>query len=538
MLITDILARNVARRGTYPFVRHADCEVTYGTFERLSNQVANAFLTLGVEVGDRITVALGNSLEYLVAAFGAMKAGAVLHPLEPTLAAGQLGHILADADPALIVTTGAYLERLRGAITGLNLRASTVTFDEAASAAAAIAAGPPRRTPSSDTVPPGKNEPKKPAGDVVSLDELITGSPTSRPRVPVAADRPALLLYTAGTTRTPRGALFTHTSTGLGGLRLVEALGITCDDSLLTVAPLSSGLGWLAIETALHAATTIAFPGTLQPSRFWPLAHATGATVLFADRTALAQLLLRKPSPRERQSALRLVMGPGIGGLRDEILERFGVDRVADCFWSTESGVIAVEPTEEASRPGSAGPPLPDVQVRILDGDGQIRPAGQIGEIAVRSPRCLASYFQDADETAVAFRDGWFLTGDLGWLDESGWLYFVDRTVDVVHRGAELVSSLRVEQALAAHPRVAEVAVVGIADAQAGREIKAVVVPKGAVSEDELRAFAAERLTDSHVPRIWEFRSALPRTPTHAVEKYKLRDEESPPPRPTPKRMA
>jgi crotonobetaine/carnitine-CoA ligase len=528
MLITDILARNVARRGTHPFVRHPNGEVTFGTFERLSNQAANALLALGVKAGDRVTVAVGNSLEYLVAAFGALKAGAILHPLDPTLTAGQLGHILADADPALVVTKSAYLKTLRAASAGLGARASTVTFDEAAGAAAAIAAGPPRRSPPADAVPPGGGEPKKPADEGHSFDQLLTRSSTSRPRVRLGADCPSLLLYTAGTTRAPRGALFTHTSAGLAGLRLVEALGITCDDSLLTVAPLSSGLGWLAVETALHAATTLAFPVSFQPSRFWPVVHETGATVLSASRMELAQVLLRRPSPREQQSSLRLVVGPGIAGLRDELLERLGVDRVVDCFWSTESGVIAMEPGEEPSRPGSVGLPLPDVQVRAVDDAGQALPAGGIGEIAVRSPRCLTAYFHEVDEAAGAFRDGWFLTGDLGWLDEDGWLYFVDRKADVVRRGTELVSSVRVEQALAAHPRVAEVAVVGIADAQAGEEIKAVVVPKGAVSEDELRTFAAERLSDSHVPRIWEFRSRLPRTPTHAVEKYKLRGEDRP----------
>jgi crotonobetaine/carnitine-CoA ligase len=532
MLITDILARNVARRGMHAFVRHPDGEVTYGTFERLSNQAANALLALGVKAGDRVTVAVGNSLEYLVAAFGVLKAGAILHPLEPTLAPGRLGHILAGADPALIVTKSAYLETLRAASTGLGPRASTVTFDEAASAAASIAAGPPRRSPAPESVPPGGGEPNRAADEGLSLDKLLTGSPTSRPRARLAADHPSLLLYTAGTTRSPRGALFTHSSTGLAGLRLVEALGITCDDSLLAVEPLSSGLGWLAVETALHAATTLAFPVSFQPSRFWPVVHETGATVLSASRMALAQLLLRRPSPREQQSSLRLIMGPGIAGLRDELRERFGVDRVADCFWSTETGVIAMERNGEPSRPGSAGPPLPDVEVSIVDDAGRARPAREIGEIAVRSPHCLAAYFHDADETAGAFRDGWYLTGDLGWLDEDGSLYFVDRKADVVRRGAELVSSVRVEQALAAHPRVAEVAVVGIADAQAGQEIKAVVVPRGAVSEDELRTFAAQRLIESHVPRIWEFRSRLPRTPTHAVEKYKLRDEDRSPTEP------
>ena len=140
----------------------------------------------------------------------------------------------------------------------------------------------------------------------------------------------------------------------------------------------------------------------------------------------------------------------------------------------------------------------------------------------------MAAYFRDPDETARAVRDSWFLTGDVGWLDEDGWLYFVDRKRDVIRRGGENVSSALVEKVLREHPGVVEAAVVGVPDPVLGQEIKAFVVASGPVTANELRDFAAERLAPFQVPRLWEFRSSLPKTATQRVEKYKLRQTGGP----------
>src|SRR5712691_1906287 len=126
----------------------------------------------------------------------------------------------------------------------------------------------------------------------------------------------------------------------------------------------------------------------------------------------------------------------------------------------------------------------------------------------------MLGYFRDAEQTAAAFHGDWFLTGDLGYVDEDGWLYFVDRKHDVIRRGGENVSSLLVEKTLREHPCVAEVAVIGVPEPVLGQEIKAYVGASGPVTEDELRAFAAERLAKFQVPRVWEFRESLPKTPT------------------------
>jgi len=471
------LERAAAERGAHPFILHADRRVTYAEFDGLANRAANALGGLGVAKGDRVTLAMGSSVEYLVAAFGILRAGGVLNPVNPALGARELGYVLGHAEPKVVITDAARLEAA-GTVLGANAFAALVA--RSAAAPPAVALGP---------------------GDASTL------------------------LYTSGTTGTPKGVLFSHGSTGMGGRHFIEALGLTPDDTILAVTPLFHGNAWGAVQTALHAGGTVAFPRAFHASEFWPLVHATGATVLYTLGTILAMLLTRESSALERTSRLRIVLGLGAAPVRDEVIRRFGVRHVAECFGSTDAGVVTITPLGAAWRPGSCGPPVPGVELRILDADGRTLGPRETGEIAVRSPACLTAYFRDPEQTAAAFRDGWFLTGDLGFVDEDGWLYFVDRKRDVIRRGGENVSSVLIEKTLREHPRVAEVAVIGVPDPVLGQEIKAVVVANGPVTGAELGAFAAARLAKFQVPRLWEFRASLPKTATQRVEKYKLRDE-------------
>jgi len=479
MAILDVLAERAARHDAHVFLRHDGAALTYGAFDRASNRAARALRAQGVQQGDRVTLALGNSLAYVTAAFAVLKSGAILNPVNPALGAAELGYVLAHAAPRLVVTDEASDAALRA------LGQSTVR--------------------------------------AASLGDGESDAPVD---VAIGPDDHSTLLYTSGTTGRPKGVLFTHGRTGTSGPHFIDALGLSGDDTILAVTPLFHGNAWGAVVTALYAGGTAAFPKTFSASQFWPLVHEAGATVLYTLGTVLAMLLAREPSEQERTNPLRIILGLGSAPIRDRVIERFGVQDVLECFGSTDAGVVTITPRGVPQRAGSCGPAVPGARIKVVGDDGRTLAAREVGEIAVESPARMAGYYKDDAATRAALRDGWFMSGDLGYLDEDGWLYFVDRKRDVIRRGGENVSSALVEKTLREHPRVAEVAVIGIPDPVLGQEIKAFVVASGPVTEDELRTFAAERLAKFQVPRLWEFRDSLPKTPTQRVEKYKLRDDQ------------
>jgi acyl-CoA synthetase (AMP-forming)/AMP-acid ligase II len=489
VLFLEHLERNRRERAEHPAILHEGRSVTFADLDRSVNRMANALLSLGVAKGDRVTLVLGNSVEWVVAAFGALKAGAILNPVNPELGRDELAFILGHADPRVVVTSaGARTDALP-----LPAAATLAAFGGAAG-----------------TVP---------------LDDVLAASSDDPPPVRVSEGDGSTLLYTSGTTGSPKGVLFTHGRTGGSGSVFVAGMGIGPDDVVLTVGPLFHGNAWAAVTVAQSAGCTVAFPRSFSASDFWPLAERTGATALFTLGTILAILLAQEPCPAERSARIRTVLGLGSAPLRERLAERFGFTHVLECFGSTDAGVVTLEPLGATGRAGSAGPAIAGVTIHILDDEGRELPTGEIGEIAVDSPHRMAGYFRDPERTREALHGSWFLTGDLGWLDDDGWLYFVDRKRDVIRRGGENVSSVQVEKVLREHPAVADVAVVGVRDPVLGQEIKAFVVPRRPVATDELEAFARARLAKFQVPRLWELRDALPRTPTQRVEKYKLRGE-------------
>jgi len=493
VLILDVLARNVAQRSDHPFILHEGRTLTYAAFDKLVNQAAHALIDLGVTKGDRITLGMSNSIEYVVAQFAILRAGGVINPINPTLGAGELQFILNHGEPRVVITSAEHVANFLPSRLQLPAMTTLATYGH--------------------------------VDEVADLEALSAVSPDTPPAVEIHADDPSTLLYTSGTTGQPKGVLFCHHSTGAAGAHFLHTLGITADDVVLAVTPLFHGNAWGAVVTALQAGGTVAFPKAFQKSEFWPLVHRTQSTVVYTLGTILAILLTQEPSALEQNNPLRVIVGLGSATIRDRILSRFGVEHVAECFGSTDAGVVTIEPLGQAPRPGSCGPPVPGVTIRVVDDEGKALPNGQAGEILIHSPHRMTEYYRSPEDTAAALKDGWFHTGDLGYLDSDGWLYFVDRKRDVIRRGGENMSSVLIEKILREHPRVVDCAVIGVPDPVLGQEVKAFIVANGPVSPEELREFAAQRLAKFQVPRLWEMRDSLPKTATQRVEKYKLRQE-------------
>ncbi len=487
----DYLRRAAAERPDHPYLIHEGRRVSFAELEGRTNRIAHALRDQGLERGDRVTLAIGSSIDYVAAAIGIMKSGAILHPINPQLGLSQLAYIVGHATPRLLLADAEMADAVR-----------PLCEPEGGPRLAAL----------------------EPLDGALDLGAAAAASSASAPPVEVKPGDPSTLMYTSGTTGNPKGVLQRNPVEPRPD-PFIELLGIDRDDVVLAVTPLFHGNAWGACSVALRAQASFAFPRSFRGSQFWDLAHETGATVLFTLGTILAMLLTREPCEQERTSRLRIILGLGSAPIRDQVIERFGVEDVAECFGSTDAGVVTMTPPGQRPRPGSAGPAIPGVEIRILDDDGQPLPAGEVGEIAVRAPGPRAEYYRDAAQTRAAYLGEWFLSGDLGRLDDDGWLYFVDRKKDFIRRGGENVSSVWVEKTLREHPRVSDAAVIGVPHPVLGQEILAYVVTEGEVGVDELRAFASERLASFEVPSAFELRDELPRTPTQRVEKYRLREE-------------
>src|SRR5262249_45706646 len=259
---------------------------------------------VGVEKGDRVTLAMGNSVEYLVAAFGVLRAGGGLNPGNPALGARELGYVLGHAGPRVVVP------------------------------------GAPGLAAARPCLPPAER------------DDRLGRCAATAPGVALAPDDPSTLLYTSGTTGNPKGVLFVHGSTGAAGRHFIDALGLGRDDVILAVTPLFHGNAWGAVQTAVYAGATVAFPRAFSASAFWPLVRETRASVPYPPGPSLAMPLARPPSDAERTSRLRVILGLGSAPIRDEVIRRFGVAHVAECFGSTDAGVVTITPVGAPWRAG------------------------------------------------------------------------------------------------------------------------------------------------------------------------------------------
>jgi crotonobetaine/carnitine-CoA ligase len=261
--------------------------------------------------------------------------------------------------------------------------------------------------------------------------------------------------------------------------------------------------------------------------RFWPDVREHRATILSFVGAMLVLLAKEEPRPDDDQNPLRLGFGVPIPAeLHARFEERFGM-RLVHCYGSTEATIVTWNDRAD-SKPGAVGRPLPDYDVRVLDDDDVEVPAGVRGQICVRPHEpcsMFSGYVADAEATVASWRNLWFHTGDRGWFDDDGDLWFSDRLGDVVRHMGELISSSEVEQALLSHPAIRLAAVYGVASELIEEEVMAAVVMQDGARLDaeSVRAWCAERLVPNAVPRFVEFLGELPMTPTGKVEKFKLR---------------
>jgi crotonobetaine/carnitine-CoA ligase len=365
-----------------------------------------------------------------------------------------------------------------------------------------------------------------PETPAIGLDDIPTIG-----AIPLIADNAlsdtAQLLFTSGSTGPSKACRIPHGYVLGQPAIFCRALGIRATDTLFAPFPLFHVDGAIfTVAAAIHAGATAALAPRFSASRFWDECRRHGATVIDYMGATLAILYRRPPSPGDRDHQVRLAWGVPAPPFADEFERRFGLELV-EVYGLSDAGIVLANTPGEPRRAGSCGKAIPPFDVRIHDEQGVELPDGEIGEIVIRSPDpnlVTTGYEGDPAATEAAIRDVWFLTVDLARRDGDGYFHFVGRLKDIIRRRGENISAFDLEQALLAHPDVAEAAAYGVPSELTEEDVMVAIVPRAGATLDPaiLRHWLGQRLAPHMLPRYVRIAAGLPRTPTEKVAKHAL----------------
>jgi long-chain acyl-CoA synthetase len=458
------------RRGDYPALWfEGEWQSSAEAFER-AGRLAAGLAEHGVGPGDRVVVVMENSPDVPLAYTAVWRAGAVVTPAIFLLSEAELARLVAHAEPALVLASPALAATARAAAAGVPV-----------------------------------------ADELASLESREAAQIVPRDDGDLAA-----LVYTGGTTGRAKGVMLTHANLWEAGRRGHDAGHVDGIDRSLTSLPLAHSFGVLVLNVGLHhpGRPVGALMRWFEARRWLELVQEHGVQIA-AVVPSMLYLLLREPLEEYDLSSLRFIACGAAPLARDAIEElrrRLPGAEIREGYGLTETSALVSTNPPGATRPGTVGPPVEGTEVRIED-----------GEVLVRSELVMAGYWKEPELTAETIRDGWLATGDMGRVDEDGYLTIVDRKKDLIIRGGFNVFPRDVEEALLEHPAVATACVLGRPDPVHGEEVVAFVTVRGEVTAEELVAFGRGRLGSYKYPREVHVLESLPLTPVGKADRKALR---------------
>lgn len=496
--VVDMGGLDRAELAGKPAIVCGDRSETYAQLDARTNRLAHALVEAGVEPLERVAVMLPNGAEILEVGLAAAKAAAVVVPVNWHFKHDELAWVLSDSGAKVLVTHASLLEEVLPAL-------------ELAPGCALVVVG---------------------AGDDDARDyeRVLANAPDTRPER-VGFETAEFFFYTSGTTGRPRGVERDPPQPGAPSTSraLATMWGFTEDDVWLAASPMYHAAGAYAF-TELHVGATVVVMERWDAREWLRLVDAHHVTATFMVPAHFIRLLEVPEEERHRYdtSSLRLILhaaAPCPVAVKRAVLDAFPHVDVWEFYGASEGGATRISAAEWREHEGSVGRPWPGTEVLVLDPDGEPVPPGDAGMIYVRSPHASRfRYHGDDAKTSQAWRDDAFTVGDIGYLDEDGFLYVTDRASDMVLRGGVNVYPAEIEQCLHDHPAVVDCAVFGVPDERMGEELAAMVEVRAPVDPEELRAHCRERLASFKVPRDVTVVDALPRDPLGKIAKRRLRD--------------
>ena len=518
--LLDIVKETTSERPDHPALLFKGAVMTYAQLEQLSNDFASALIELGVKKGDRVALVLPNTPQLVLTMLGTWKAGGIAVPLNALYTGHELEQAFQECEAETVVVMTRYYSKVKAVQARTKIRNVIATnIKEHLPPALRILFTLLKEKKEGDRV-------SLQTGDLWLRDLLRQHAGVTPPHVTVRPEDEAIMLFSGGTTGTPKIAIGTHHSLLISGMQLHAWFANILkdwDDIIMLNMPLFHVYGMAGVlPTGLVAHAPLAVVpnprdmddmlATIQKTR---PAFLPGVPTLF-------NALLNHPKVQAGKVSLKSLKLniSGAAPLLIETKQRFEKatgGRIVEGFGMTESMMATITtPTLGLYKPGAVGIPVPDVELRVVDTDTGEKdlPPNQVGEFLLRAPQLMKCYWGKPAETANTIRDGWLYTGDLGYLDEDGFMFIVDRKKDVIKPSGFQVWPREVEEVIATHPAVMEVSVAGIPDAHQSEAVKAWVVLRAgqtACAED-LREYCRQKLTSYKVPKQIQFLDSLPKS--------------------------
>lgn len=511
LLVGETIARNSRKFPDKEALVYGKTRLTYRQFNARVNRLAHALLDIGIGKGSKVAILSFNCNQFLEAYYAIAKIGAVAVPLNFRLHHDELTYIINHSDAEVLMAGEFFLETVKGIKKDLPRIRKYISISD------------------------------KPVRGMFHYESWIAKYPDDEPLILIEEDDPAFLMYTAGTTGRPKGAVITHKNEivmwMLAGMYIFSEPGIHGDWRLwdyksFAAPPIFHLAAFGFCQFNFFAGGTVVLPEEVFAPAYimQTIEKERVNAILMVPAMANFMMLLPDLEKYDTKSLRIWISGAAIlpTETRKQIQKTFPNARIFDLFGQTEMSpvVTALLPCESKGRETSVGRVLPFVEMRIVDENNNDVPVGQVGEAVYRGPTVMKEYYKDPKATAEAMRGGWFHGGDLVRKDKEGYVYVVDRKKDMIISGGENIYPAEIEEVLYQHPKILECAVIGVFDEKWGESVKAVVVCKQGerLSEEEVIEYCKCHLASYKKPRSVDFADSLPRNTVGKVLKRVLRE--------------
>ena len=505
MTLPELLARNARKFPDKEAVVSEKGRWTFSQWEAEAARRATALAGLGIGFGDRVPTLFLNGMDALATYLAVLKLGAVLVPLNVRLSSKELDYILRDCGAKSLI----FLPRFSETVADIRKRGARIE----------------------NYIVCGKND-GSPGGACLDLDRLAAAAKPGVPENRSVEKDPACILYTSGTTGRPKGVLLSHGNCLWAAVSLAQDSRFETHHRVLLVFPLYHSAAFSLLNTCLYLGCTLVSMERFDSREVMELTVRERISKMAFPPTVW-NLILQLPDLGKYDTSSVESVSSGAAAMpletKQRLIRLFPQAQLGETYGMTETAaaITTLKPGDVMDRTGSVGRALTNTEVRVVDDNDRDLPPDQIGQVIVRGPNVMLGYLNRPRETEAALQGGWLHTGDMGRLDQDGFLYLVDRLDDMIISGGENIYPREVEEVLFTHPKIREAAVVGLPDPVWGQRVHAVVcLGKGEeITGEEVIRFCRERLAGYKKPRSVEFTDSLPRSAVGKVLKRLIRDK-------------